>query len=549
MWSKNIRIFSGNTNSLFSSLMSKRDDMATFQASIAAELKDKTVLYTKDIEQQFKTSTTEMKKTKKKRKRPSLSVEEYLNELVMGDNARFTKVVSSPLARMVIFFAADIPWAMSVNYPLSSFREFVGALLDRSESALITSGDMVGIIAAQSCSERFTQSTLNSFHVAGMKKSAVVGIRRIEDILDGRKSLNVPLLGPVICSDTNDDPNMFVEKTMNDYCDSSGVVYKPDLVDENHSPFVIFFSGINNDTWERILQPNIQKQKLFEKLKTMFDVNDDMLYFQLPRDTNLNAIKCLCNKLSNCVVTGIPNCIEYDDEDDMLVFSKKTAMVKQGKNASVVDNAMLLDVCPSIDLTKLSSNDIYYIESVLGISAAETFIFEELKKTLGSEGININDRHIQLIAANMTSSGGIAPNTFSGVDIDNSVILKATFQQSTKTFAQAAAFGITDELNDVSAQILMGAKVRIGTELVKTVIARDVDKHTQFNVPLPPSPAYHDGTQESSTPEYVDLPNGYNDNGDYCFIPASPSNSVGLPQEECHDKNTYSLHEPVIQLS
>lgn len=530
MLSRNVEIFAGNTNTLFSFLMSNKDDLTSLQMLIAQEIKDKTVLFVKDLEEHYKAMWEGGGRQKRRKTDPG----DYIMTLVKGNNGRFTKNVRSAVTRMVIFFTVDIPWAVSVGYPMDMFGEFVGALCARSDAALITHGDMVGIVAAQSCSERFTQTTLNSFHVAGMKKSAVVGIKRIEDILDGRKTLMYPTLGPIVVSN-DDDPSVLVERTLNDYCTASGVRYQPEKVGDDRSGFVGFFFGIDQVTWERVLKPNLPtgvSQDMFHDV--------DTLYVTFPRDKDSRFIELACRALACRPVTGIPNAIEYDEEDGLLLFRPKTAMVRQRlvdkSMHSIIDNAMLLDMCPSIDLTKMGSNDIYYIQTTFGIAAAEIFIFEELKRTLGSEGININDRHIRLIASNMTASGGIMPNTFSGVDIDNSIILKATFQESTKTFAAAAAMGIVDELTDVSAQILMGAPARIGTTTAKPVY-REVGPVVERGGAPPMSPGYVDGT-----PEYAELPDGYTSDGDL-YVPSSPVYQPASP----HNDDDY-LREPDIHI-
>lgn len=502
--SKNVKMFAGSTNTLYSYLTSMKNMLQELHESITMELKDKTILYTSDIERKYKTI--------KHKKRKNVSFEDYLD--VLFSEKRFNALCAVP--KMVIYYAVDINTAMSNNMPLHTFKEFVNELMDRSDRALVTSGDMVGIVAAQSCSERFTQATLNTFHSAGMKGSAVTGIKRIEDVLDGRKTLKVPLLGPIICTNPDDDPLLLVEKKMDDYCDECGIFFKPS---QTNNSFVVYFKGISHKTWNDIIKHNIH-----ESIRDMMRHSKDTLYWLFPKEVTLDQIKIMFHSLRYSIVTGIQNCIDYDPDDKMLVFARKTQIVDHSDT--------ILEFCPSAVLEKLSSNDIYYIESTYGIAAAEIFIYEELKKTLGNEGININDRHIRLIAANMTSTGEIMPNTFSGMNIDDSVILKATFQESTKTFANAAAENMTDNLNDVSAQILIGSLSKIGTSTIKTYY-KDVGNVIEREIPKSPEYA-------PTTPEYAELPEGFNE-----YIPATPEYAPATPPQVVDINN---LPEPDILL-
>ena len=62
------------------------------------------------------------------------------------------------------------------------------------KQALVNPGEMVGIIAAQSCGEPTTQMTLNTFHFAGVasKTNVTLGVPRIEEILSLSTNIKQP---------------------------------------------------------------------------------------------------------------------------------------------------------------------------------------------------------------------------------------------------------------------------------------------------------------------------------------------------------------------
>lgn len=51
---------------------------------------------------------------------------------------------------------------------------------------------------------------------------------------------------------------------------------------------------------------------------------------------------------------------------------------------------------------KTTTNHVAEVERVLGIEAARTKIMEEIKYTMGSHGMSIDDRHTMLLADCMT---------------------------------------------------------------------------------------------------------------------------------------------------
>jgi hypothetical protein len=529
--SKNVKTFTGSTSTLYSFLTSRSvTQLCDLQSSIAKELKYKTVLYTKDIEERYKRS--------RKRKRsaaPAASARPYIDALVKGER-RFMLHLDGAIQRMAIYLAADIPWFAASAVPLSVFKAYVEDLMNRSDKALVVHGDMVGIIAAQSCSERFTQTTLNAFHLAGTKKSAVVGIKRIEEILSGVKTLNMPFIGPIT---TKYNPKRLLEKYMTDYAGDSGIAYMPGSVTKKYNPFLPFFKLNDPCDWDTV----IKGCAALHHYGTDMFFDDGVVYFKVlskPTVTSeltlhghtvgdpvsegnisvtscdLNDVKAVYHRIAKCHVSGLVNCIDFDDEDHMLIFAPKTPLKAKGKH--FIDRGVILDMCPDTDLLELWSNDIYYIESTYGISAAQTFIQNELTRVLGEEGINLNTRHISLIAANMTVTGSIMPNTFFGLNISNSVIRKATFRESTNIFANAAANMMRDDLNDVSAQITVGALARIGTYMTDYI---PTAAQTPVSVLLSETPP---STPMTASPEYAEMPLTPTSSADrqHVYCPASP---------------------------
>lgn len=60
---------------------------------------------------------------------------------------------------------------------------------------------------------------------------------------------------------------------------------------------------------------------------------------------------------------------------------------------------------PGIDYRKTNTNHIMETAQVLGIEAARSCIISQINFTVGQYGIKIDNRHIQLLADEMTYKG------------------------------------------------------------------------------------------------------------------------------------------------
>ncbi|KAL0236455.1 hypothetical protein GEMRC1_003037 [Eukaryota sp. GEM-RC1] len=74
-----------------------------------------------------------------------------------------------------------------------AFEWLLGEVETKFHGALITPGEMVGIIAAQSIGEPATQMTLNTFHYAGVSsKNVTLGVPRLQELINVAKNIKTP---------------------------------------------------------------------------------------------------------------------------------------------------------------------------------------------------------------------------------------------------------------------------------------------------------------------------------------------------------------------
>lgn len=99
---------------------------------------------------------------------------------------------------------------------------------------------------------------------------------------------------------------------------------------------------------------------------------------------------------------------------------------------------------------------------VLGVEAAVVCAYREIKRLIGMS--NVNYRHLSLFADFMMRSGRPLPFTRHGMKAAGAGPLqRALFECPTEYLAEAALHGTKDDLSSLTAQILVGNKVKVGT--------------------------------------------------------------------------------------
>lgn len=365
--------------------------------------------------------------------------------------------------------------------PLSTFNQLCNHIKNTIQKHKVPDGDMVGIVAAQSISERFTQTTLNSFHIAGSKTAAAqMGITRVVELLDALKLLKQPIISNIQSKYTEN----FFEHTLANSSHSYGIKYD---YNTEFSPYQYFFHINREFVVFALMATNkfqIDKDGVihFEAMKVSWKYYKDKKHLvgRVNKKFILSIVKTKFNYVSNKKICGA-TC--EDIENDTVFFKHGTLL---HKNLTLND---IFFAMPDVDLTKIIPNDIHFIAQNFGIEAARTYLVREIPHVLAQEGIYINYRHITLLVDNMTSDGFIRPNKFSGVK--DSIFLKATFEQATKTFANAAGLQKTDPLQNVSAQIILGKLTNLGSNQSK-IISKEtpVQLPTEYPTQPPESPTY-----------------------------------------------------------
>eukprot|EP00897_Mesotaenium_endlicherianum_P000548 jgi/Mesen1/10494/ME000083S09995 len=146
---------------------------------------------------------------------------------------------------------------------------------------------------------------------------------------------------------------------------------------------------------------------------------------------------------------GITRCAVLDDPLRLQV---------EGLN---FDGLMQFD--DELDLNHLTTNHIAAVLTNFGVEAARATIVKEVQKVFGMYGINVDARHLELIADFMTYEGEYRACNRIGIESSPSPFLKMTFETALHFLMDATLQGNTDDLDTPSARIVLGQVVDVGT--------------------------------------------------------------------------------------
>jgi DNA-directed RNA polymerase beta' subunit len=128
------------------------------------------------------------------------------------------------------------------------------------------------------------------------------------------------------------------------------------------------------------------------------------------------------------------------------------------------DGTNLIDILtnPNIDSTRTVSNDIREIYETLGIEAARNSLYHELMNVTGDGSMNY--RHLSLLIDTMAYKGYLMSIDRHGINRgDIGPLAKSSFEETTDMLINASIFAEYDNVNGVSANVMLGQQPPCGT--------------------------------------------------------------------------------------
>jgi hypothetical protein len=267
------------------------------------------------------------------------------------------------------------------------------------------------------------------------------------------------------------------------------IIQEEILVKEGDNKFYLSFSR------SQMKKTNItpkQVQRLFDmvNIKTIkVEPDNSGMFVQMPNDK-------FGVKIFDYPMTYIKNILDAEQKtmDDLEAEKKKekirgfiapsSKFMKASQCWTAETNGKnFLDVIklPQVDPYHTYSNDFHEISGLLGIEAVRNLLMIELRNVLLRDEY-INPRHIALLVDVMTNLGRLTPISFYGaMKFGPSTLSLASNQQSLKVFQNSAAFTKKEAVNSVSAAMMLGKVVPMGTGGSFSIIEKE-------KIP-PPQPA------------------------------------------------------------
>src|SRR3989339_62430 len=324
------------------------------------------------------------------------------------------------------------------------------------ESMKVDPGESVGLVSAESIGEPGTQMTLNTFHFAGVAEMNVTtGLPRIIEIFDAQKTIKTPMMEIFLNSPHNqvDTIRKFAAKIQE--------TLLGDLVSEYS--LNIFEQMLRLDFNQSLLQQHdLSVKDIVQLLKTKgkgFTLQHDdrsLTFIQKGKSEDVKDLYNLKEKLRSTKVKGIKGIkqvLPVKRENEYIVLTSGT-------------NLRDILELPEVDYTRTTSNDLYEIFEVLGIEATRQVIINEVYKVIEAQGLNIDIRHIMLVADTMGATGVVKGITRYGVVSEKaSVLARASFETPIKHLINAALEGEVDNLTSVVENVMINQPVPLGTGL------------------------------------------------------------------------------------
>ena len=316
----------------------------------------------------------------------------------------------------------------------------------------VSPGEAVGVVTAQSFGEASTQMVLNVFHHAGVAQMQVTqGLPRLIEIIDARKQPSTPLMEIYLKKDYNN------EKDAKTVAEKIKEVKLQEVLSEIKIDFANKKIDILLDS-KALKNFHVGVQTIAEKLKEKeFKVRVGELKIGVDAsDIDFKAIYKLKEKLKKTIISGVKGIAQ------VLVAHSGREYIIRTAGSNLKDIIKLKE----IDSERVTSNDIHDVMNVFGIEAARQTIINEIKKVIETQGLDINIRHIKLIADAMTVGGSVKGVTRMGIISDKaSILARATFETPDKQFIGATLKGAKEELNSVIENILLNQPIPVGTGL------------------------------------------------------------------------------------
>jgi DNA-directed RNA polymerase subunit A" len=336
----------------------------------------------------------------------------------------------------------------------SEFDEICSNVINSYEEALVEPGEAVGTVAAQSIGEPGTQMTLRTFHYAGVAELSVTqGLPRLIEIVDARNNPSTPTMKIHLAEDVKADRNMAKKIAQNiemvlveSVASNVSIDLLRQAIDIRLDPELMEDKDLTVENVASAIQAKIKGKGGVE--------SGDGTIFVYPANDTLAELQRLSEKIREVMVKGI------SDVTHVVIRKEGDEYVLYTEGSNLQDALEIEGVNPH----KIHTNNLREIYEVLGIEATRNAIIQEAMGVLNEQGMDVDVRHIILVADMMTADGTIRQIGRHGISgSKNSALARAAFEVTINHLLGAGIAGTSDPLKGITENVILGQLIPLGS--------------------------------------------------------------------------------------
>ncbi len=339
----------------------------------------------------------------------------------------------------------------------SGVEKAIKLTVEHYKHAFMEPGEAVGIVAAQSIGEPGTQMTLRTFHYAGVREQNVtLGLPRLIEIVDARRIPSTPIMTIHLTRKYRKNKEAATEIARNiihtTIEDLAQAIYEDPIRDE----IVVDLNKTMMDDRRVTIEELRNQLEIAHALSNCaIKARGNRVRIKPEKTENL---KKLLPKISSFHIKGVPK-------------TKRVLVTEESREWIIrTDGSNLPKVLepPQVDASQTTTNNVHEIANTLGIEAARNALIHEAESVLEEQGLDVDVRHVMLVADIMTSTGEVQQIGRHGISGKKSSILaRAAFEITVPNIINASVTGESDPLDGVTENVIVGQSIPIGTGLVE----------------------------------------------------------------------------------
>jgi DNA-directed RNA polymerase subunit A" len=386
-------------------------------------------------------------------------------EFEMPNKVRVTSKLEQKMRKYSEELGLDIPRSVlesianrieGLDVPNESVKKIVKRSYERYLEHQMDANESAGILAAQSIGEPGTQMTMRTFHYAGVAEiNVTLGLPRLIEIVDARRVPSTPMMSVYVAQD--------IRANQEEVKRLASQIEMTSLIDiANIETDIVNMKVIVHPDPRKLEQKGIEVEQIFKELAKTRGLKGlvEMAGANIVISSDVPSFKKLQNIIDDVrdrKIRGLDNikrAILRKVGDEYVIYT-------EGSNLGRVLEMR------GVDKTRTTTNAVQEIYEVLGVEAARNAIMEEAFRTLDEQGLNVDIRHIMLVADLMTNDGDVKAIGRHGISgRKSSVLARAAFEITAVHLLHAALTGEEDHLDGVAENIIVGQPVTLGTGAV-----------------------------------------------------------------------------------